>query len=138
MSAIFKKTEKKVETKKVVKEKPAIKVAEKPKFVEKKLKPINENRVKMGWRAIKSPHITEKAGFLEGKNQFSFKVFDNANKSEIKKAVEEIYKVNVIKVTTINVRPKERRKGRIKGQKSGYKKAIVSLKAGQKIEILPR
>ena len=131
MSAIFKKTEK-LETKKVAKEKPAIKVEE------KKIKPINENRIKMGWRAIKSPHITEKAGFLEGKNQFSFKVFDNANKSEIKKAVEEIYKVNVIKVTTINVRPKERRKGRIKGQKSGYKKAIVSLKAGQKIEILPR
>jgi large subunit ribosomal protein L23 len=131
MSALFKKTEK-PEIKKVVKEKPKVLVET------KKVKPINDDRIKLGWRSIKSPHITEKAGFLEGKNQFVFKVFDNANKSEIKKSIEEIYKVNVTKVTTINVRPKERRKGRIKGQKPGYKKAIVSLKAGQKIEILPR
>ncbi len=131
MSALFKKTEKKAE-KEVIKEKPVVKVEE------KKVKPIREDRIKQGWRSVKAPHITEKAGFLEGKNQFVFKVFNNANKNEIKKSIEEIYRVNVTNVNIINVRPKERRKGRIKGQKAGYKKAIVSLKAGQKIEILPR
>ena len=107
MSALFRKTEKKAE-KEVVKEKPVVKVEE------KKVKPIKSDFIKQGWRSVKAPHITEKAGFLEGKNQFVFKVFDNANKNEIKKSIEEIYRVDVTNVNIINVRPK-------KGEREGSK-----------------
>jgi len=100
--------------------------------------PRKEGEVKLSWQSIKSPHITEKASFLEGKNQYVFKVFDHTNKSQIKKAVEEIYKVKVVRVNIINTKSKIRKKGKIVGRKPGYKKAMVSLKEGQKIEILPR
>jgi len=110
----------------------------KAKLVDKKPAPTRLDENKFGWRIIKSPHITEKAAYLESKNQYAFKVFDRANKNEIKKAVEEIYKVNVTDVNIIKVRRKLRKKGKIVGYKTGYKKALVSLKAGQKIEILPR
>ena len=85
-----------------------------------------------------SPHITEKATDLAQKNQYVFKVFPKANKTEIKKAIEDLYKVEVLDVKIINVPKKRRRLGRISGWKKGYKKAIVKIKEGQKIEVLPR
>ena len=85
-----------------------------------------------------SPHITEKATDLVQKNQYVFKVFPKANKTEIKKAIEDLYKVEVLDVKIINVPKKRRRLGRISGWKKGYKKAIVKIKEGQKIEVLPR
>lgn len=84
------------------------------------------------------PHITEKATELAQDNQYAFKVDPNANKSEIKKAVEQAYDVDVVKVRTMNNPRKKRRKGRIEGWKSGYKKAIVKIAEDQKIEIMPR
>jgi large subunit ribosomal protein L23 len=90
------------------------------------------------YRAINIPHITEKATDLTKKNQYVFKVFAKANKIEIKKAVESLYGVNVIKVRIVNIPSKKRRVGRTIGKKSGYKKAIVKIAEGQKIEVLPR
>lgn len=90
------------------------------------------------YKFLKDTHITEKAGDLTEKNQYIFKVYSEANKINIKKAVEEIFKVNVISVNIINVPKKKRRLGKISGWRKGYKKAIVRIKDGQKIELLPR
>jgi large subunit ribosomal protein L23 len=82
-------------------------------------------------------HITEKATDLAGKNQYVFVVKPGASKLEVWKSVERAYGVTVEGVRVITVHAKQMRLGRIKGVKSGYKKAIVKVKDGQKIEILP-
>lgn len=87
---------------------------------------------------LKSPHTTEKATDLTGKNQYVFEVWPRANKTEIKKAVENLYGVNVSALKIINIPRKKRRLGKISGWRKGYKKAIVKIKKGQKIEVLPR
>ncbi len=88
------------------------------------------------YRILKSPHISEKATDLAEKGKYVFKVFPGANKTEIKKAVENLYGVDVLAVNIIKIPPKKRRLGRISGFKKGYKKAIIKIKKGQKIEIL--
>lgn len=85
---------------------------------------------------IKEPHISEKGTLLSGNNKYIFKVQDNSNKSEIKKAIEGVYGVNVLCVNTIRIPHKKRRVGRTQGFKKAYSKAIVTIKQGQKIEIL--
>jgi len=85
---------------------------------------------------VKEPHISEKGSVLAEKGQYVFKVFPNANKTEIKKAIEGIYGVDVLSVNIITIPAKKRRLGKISGFKKGYKKAIVKIKPGQKIEIL--
>lgn len=87
---------------------------------------------------LKKPHVTEKATDLTAKNQYVFEVFENSNKNQVKKAVEDVYGVDVDDVRIINIAGKRRRLGRIQGFRQGYKKAIVSIKEGQKIEVLPR
>jgi len=89
-------------------------------------------------QVLKSPHIAEKPSYLAKQNQYVFKVYSYANKTEIKKAIEKIYGVDVVKIGIINVPRKRRRLGRIFGWRKGYKKAIVVLKKGQEIEILPK
>jgi len=86
---------------------------------------------------VKNPLITEKATFLSEIGKYMFLVNDEANKSEVKKAIEGIYKVHVTKVNIINTSEKRRRLGRTLGMRSGYKKAIVTLQAGQKLDIMP-
>ena len=87
------------------------------------------------WEIIKAPIITEKSNTLiENNNQYTFKVAVNANKVEIKAAVEEIFKVHVEDVKTIRVLPKYRKVGRYEGYRSAYKKAICTLKKGEKID----
>jgi large subunit ribosomal protein L23 len=85
-------------------------------------------------KILKSPHITEKAINLGRENKYVFKVSQKANKSEIKKAVQELYGVGVERVNIINASEKKRRVGRFEGLKSGYKKAIVQVREGDKIE----
>ena len=85
-----------------------------------------------------APYITEKSTTLSQKNQYVFRVEKGANKNEIKKEIENLYKVKVMDVKIINVPAKERRLGRISGWKKGFKKAIIKIKEGQKIEVLPR
>ncbi|MBU4351294.1 50S ribosomal protein L23 [Patescibacteria group bacterium] len=81
-----------------------------------------------------SPHVTEKATQLVADNQYVFKIFPRANKTEVKKAIESLYKVKVISVKIINVSGKTKRLGKNQGWKKGYKKAIIKLAPGQRIE----
>ena len=84
---------------------------------------------------IKEPHITEKANIQkELHNQVTFKVHKNANKIEIKKAVEALMKTKVLEVRTINVTGKKRRLGLKVGKRPDWKKAIVKLAPGENIE----
>lgn len=131
---IFKKKEKKEEPPKPVEEEKP----KKEKVPEKKPTRMKEKRENQGWQVLKAPQITEKATDLAEKNQYVFKVFSGANKVEIKRAVEGLYGVDVLSVNVVKVRPKKRRMGRISGWRPGYKKAIVKIKEGQKIELLPR
>ncbi|MFA5383704.1 MAG: 50S ribosomal protein L23 [Eubacteriales bacterium] len=84
---------------------------------------------------IKWPLVTEKSYSLAGQNKYTFAVDPAANKIEIKKAVEELFKVKVLKINTINVKGKPVRVRNIPGHKPDRKKAIVTLKEGDKIEI---
>ena len=84
---------------------------------------------------IVSPAITEKATSLSEFNKIVFKVHKDANKSLIKKSIEKIFKVNVIKINTINLRGKTKLVRGKKSSRSGYKKAIVTLKKGQSIDL---
>ena len=81
------------------------------------------------------PIITEKATSLSENNKVVFKVRDDASKKTIKKNIEKIFKVNVIKVNTISKKSKSKIiRGKI-GYKKGYKKALVTLKKGQSIDL---
>ena len=84
---------------------------------------------------IISPNITEKATQLSEFNKVVFKVHKGASKSSIKKSVEKIFKVNVIKINIINTKTKRKMKQGKASFKSGYKKAIVTLKKGQSIDL---
>jgi len=83
------------------------------------------------------PHITEKATDLAANNMYVFVVRPGASKKEIGRSVEKAYGVKVKRVRVINVHPKNMRLGRSKGVKQGYKKAMVQIQEGQRIEILP-
>ncbi|WP_440695546.1 50S ribosomal protein L23 [Candidatus Pelagibacter sp. HIMB109] len=84
---------------------------------------------------ILSPVITEKSTNLNALNKLTFKVAKDANKSSIKKSIEKLYKVEVIKVNTILSKPRVKMvRGKV-GSKTGYKKAIITLKEGQTIDM---
>ena len=85
--------------------------------------------------AIISPAITEKATSLSEFNKVVFKVHDGASKNAIKKSIEKLFKVKVIKINTINMRRKSKLIRGKKSYKPGYKKAIVTLKKGQSIDL---
>ena len=80
------------------------------------------------------PRISEKAGSLAQMNKYVFLVAKAANKVEVKKAVEAAYKVKVTQVNVVNNHGKKRNFGRTKGVTADFKKAIVTLKKGDKIE----
>ncbi|NTW97730.1 MAG: 50S ribosomal protein L23 [Oscillochloris sp.] len=84
---------------------------------------------------IVRPLITEKNTILMESNQYSFEVLREASKPEIKHAIESIFNVSVTRVNTLNVRGKMRRRGRESGYTRDWKKAIVTLAAGDRIEI---
>ena len=86
---------------------------------------------------LKRPIITEKSFQETAKGFYTFEVDRKATKSQIKQAVEDCFKVEVVSVKTLNYKGKKRRFGkkRVKVQVSGFKKALVKLKKGQKIEI---
>ncbi len=84
---------------------------------------------------IQNPMRTEKGTNIHAKeNKYIFKVDCNANKVEVKRAIEEIYKVKVEKVNTINMLGKWRRVRTVEGKRPDWKKAIVTLKKGETIE----
>ena len=85
--------------------------------------------------SIRNPIITEKATILSEQNKTVFKVHEKANKRIIKKNIEKLFKVNVVKVNIINQKTKIKLKQGRKSYKTGYKKAIVTLKKGQSIDL---
>lgn len=91
--------------------------------------------MKLARDIIVKPVITEKAVDLMQDNKYVFKVDLRANKIEIKRAVEEIFKVHVVNVTTMRVKGKKKRVGRYVGKTSNWKKAIVTLREGDSIEV---
>jgi len=84
---------------------------------------------------LKKPLITEKSTSLLQENKYTFEVDTRANKTEIKQAVQSIFKVKVEKVNTMRVKGKTKRVRNIPGKTPDRKKAIVTLRKGDKIEI---
>jgi large subunit ribosomal protein L23 len=87
------------------------------------------------YQIIKKTLITEKSTVArDAANQYNFEVHTNANRIEVGRAVEKIFKVKVLAVRVMNVRGKKKRSGKVMGQRSGWKKAIVTLAPGSRIE----
>ena len=87
-------------------------------------------------KCVVRPIISEKAFRLaQAHNQYTFRVLQDAHKIQVRQAVEEIFDVTVTDVRMVNVQPKPKRRGMTKGIKPGYKKAIVELKPGDRIEL---
>lgn len=84
---------------------------------------------------IKAPIITEKTEIARQNGIYTFKVDPRANKTEIKLAIEKIFGVNVASIKTMNAKPKKKRVGRYSGMTNHYKKAVVTLKEGQTIDL---
>ncbi|CCY45000.1 50S ribosomal protein L23 [Clostridium sp. CAG:1193] len=85
---------------------------------------------------IKAPVITEKStAIASDEKSYVFKVDPKANKTQIKQAIEKIFNVKVKSVNTVNVHPKKKRVGRYSGMTNKYKKAIVTLADGNKIDL---
>lgn len=84
---------------------------------------------------IIKPVVTEKSMNLLADNKYTFIVDKRSNKTEIKNAIEDIFKVKVDKVYTLIVKGKPKRMGKFEGRTSDRKKAIISLKPGQKIKL---
>jgi large subunit ribosomal protein L23 len=85
--------------------------------------------------SIRQPIITEKATILSEQNKTVFKVHSGANKNSIKKNIEKLFKVTVVKVNIINTKTKKKIKQGKLSIKPGYKKAIITLKKGQSIDL---
>ncbi|MDB9796099.1 50S ribosomal protein L23 [Pelagibacteraceae bacterium] len=85
--------------------------------------------------SIRQPIITEKATILSEHNKTVFKVHSGANKTSIKKNIEKLFKVTVVKVNILNQKRKKKIKQGKLSIKPGYKKAIITLKKGQSIDL---
>ena len=84
---------------------------------------------------IIAPHVTEKSTNLSEQNKIIFKVHHNANKKNLKKNIEKIFKVNVVKINIINKKPKIKVTRGRKVKVAGFKKAIITIKKGQNIDL---
>lgn len=89
------------------------------------------------YRVIKRPHISEKGHeYTQEHNTYVFRVDREATKTDIRKAIEDIWGVKIQSIRTINVPKKTRRYGRAVGQTASWKKALVRLREGEAIEVL--
>jgi large subunit ribosomal protein L23 len=86
------------------------------------------------YEVLRRPLVTEKSTVLQSLNKYAFEIADGANKLQIKQAVEKAFKVTVTGVNVITMRGKTKRMGRRKVASQPWKKAIVTLKPGDKIE----
>ena len=89
----------------------------------------------LGSIILKAPHISERATFGSQHGKYTFRVTGKATKINIKRAVEELYRVKVDKINVLWQHGKIRHRGRIKGKTPNYKKAVVTVVKGQKIDI---
>jgi len=87
------------------------------------------------YHIIRRALITEKSTVAKDENKYVFEVDRRANKIEVAKAVERLFKVKVLDVHVMNVTGKKKRVGKIMGEKSSWKKAVVTLAPGSRIEI---
>lgn len=85
---------------------------------------------------LRGPHLSEKSHFVAEMNQFVFKVRTDANKKEIKQAVELLFEVSVESVRTVNYQGKVKRHGGTSGRRASWKKAYVKLAEGSQIDFL--
>jgi large subunit ribosomal protein L23 len=81
------------------------------------------------------PVVSEKSYHQITENRYTFRVHSDAHKTQIRQAVEELFGVKVVAVNVVKMPAKPKRRGMIKGTRSGWKKAIVELKPGDKIEV---
>jgi len=125
---LFKKKE--AAKKKVAENKSVVQETAKAPVVEAK-----KEKRKISSFSLSLPHISEKAGMLQAQNKYVFKVIPGATKYGVRDSIEEQYGVLVEKVAMIRVSAKSIRVGKRMGEKQGYKKAVVTLKEGHKIEI---
>ncbi|MGI6636897.1 MAG: 50S ribosomal protein L23 [Minisyncoccales bacterium] len=114
-------------------------------FSKKKTEKVREEKnsipsitERLAWKTIVKPHISEKATDLEKENRYVFEVTENANKIEVKKAIKELYGVNPLSVNIIKLPKKKKRLGRYTGWKKGFKKAVVQLKKGERIDLMTK
>jgi large subunit ribosomal protein L23 len=82
-----------------------------------------------------APVVSEKSYSLIEDNKYSFRVHERAHKTQVRQAVEELFDVKVEGVNILKVQPKPKRRGLSRGKKPGWKKAIVQLREGDRIEI---
>ena len=84
---------------------------------------------------VLAPIVSEKSyhGSVYGK--YTFRVHEDAHKTQIRQAIEQLFDVHVVRVNVLKVQAKPKRRGQIKGLKPGWKKAVVQLKAGETIEV---
>jgi large subunit ribosomal protein L23 len=82
-----------------------------------------------------APVVSEKSYGQIAQNRYTFKVHQDAHKTQVRQAVEELFDVKVLKVAIIKVQAKPKRRGQFRGIRPGWKKAVVQLKAGDSIEI---
>ncbi len=94
---------------------------------------MNQERI---FQILKTPHISEKSALLgDAANQAVFQVATDANKAEIKEAVEQLFDVKVADVRTVKMKGKTKRTGFRRGKRSDWKKAYVSLEQGHEIDL---
>ncbi len=86
-------------------------------------------------QVLLAPVVSEKSYSLIEDDKYSFRVHPRAHKTQIRQAVEELFDVTVVGVNVVNVRSKPKRRGFSKGTKPGWKKAIVQVQAGDRIDI---
>ncbi len=101
----------------------------------KKSKNTADKKNSLYYNIILRPYITEKTSMMGQENKYVFVVSKDASKVDIKNAIENIFSVSVLKVSVVNVPSKKVRLGMHEGKKPGFKKAIVKLKEGDKIDI---
>ncbi len=94
---------------------------------------MNQARV---MQVLRMPHVSEKATLLAEQGQYIFKVAADANKLEIKKAVETLFEVEVRAVRVVNIKGKRKNFGQRKGVRKSVRKAYVRLKEGQEIDLM--
>jgi large subunit ribosomal protein L23 len=130
------------EVKKQVKKPAEVKVAEKvKKEKDKKNKDVKTVKSEFkhehgnAYKHLVRPIITEKASFLGMNNSYLFEVYPKSNKIEISKSIQKLYGVKPVKINIMKVRGKKVRYGRKFGNQKSWKKAIITLKQGDKIEI---
>ncbi len=101
----------------------------------KKVVPRAAENADIAYKVLVEPWITEKSHAGLAENKYVFRITQDATKAQVKKAIEGFYQVSVQKVAVLNFIPKKRAYGRFEGTKSAIKKAVVTLKEGDKIEL---